>query len=102
MHSIHGFTYLGAIHTTDSIHVFSLRQAVVLAILFEFTGAIVLGRVSAETIAGGIAKQESFVENPPAYAYGMSVVLWLGFLVQMLASYMGLNVSATHCIIVSI
>jgi hypothetical protein len=79
----------------------SLRQAVLLAVVFEFTGAIVLGRVSAETIAGGIAKQETFQLNPPAFAFGMSVVLWLGFIVQMIASYMGLNVSATHCIIVS-
>jgi phosphate/sulfate permease len=48
---------------------------------------------------GGIAKPSTFVSNPPAFAYGMSVVLWLGFIVQMIASYMGLNVSATHCLI---
>jgi phosphate/sulfate permease len=30
----------------------SLKQAVLLAVIFEFTGALVLGRVSAETIAG--------------------------------------------------
>ena len=29
----------------------------------------------------------------------MSVVLWLGTILQLLASYRGLNVSATHCII---
>ncbi len=71
----------------------------ILAVIFEFTGALVLGRVSAETIAGGIAKQETFRENAPAFAYGMSIVLWLGFLWQAYASYMGWNVSATHSII---
>ncbi len=60
----------------------------ILAVIFEFTGAIVLGRVSAETIAGGIAKQETFKENAPAFAYGMSITLWLGFLWQAYASYM--------------
>lgn len=30
----------------------SLKQAIFLAVIFEFTGALVLGRVSAETIAG--------------------------------------------------
>ncbi len=49
--------------------------------------------------AGGIAKQSAFVENPPALAFGMSVVLWLGTVIQLIASYKGLNVSATHCII---
>ena len=29
----------------------------------------------------------------------MSVVLWIGGIVQLIASYLGLNVSATHCII---
>ncbi len=73
-----------------------------LAAVFEFTGALVLGRVSAETIAGGIAKQDRFSKNPVLLAHGMSIVLWLGFVVQIVASYLGLNVSATQCVIVSI
>jgi phosphate/sulfate permease len=50
-------------------------------------------------VSGGIAKQSTFVQNPPALAFGMSVVLWLGTVFQLIASYNGLNVSATHCII---
>jgi len=88
-----------AFGTSVGAKTLSLRTAVLLAVIFEFTGALVLGRVSAETIAGGIAKPSAFVSNPPAYAFGMSVVLWLGTILQLIASYRGLNVSATHCII---
>ena len=42
-----------------------------LAIIFEFTGALVLGRVSTETIAGGIADVQAFQREPEFYAYGM-------------------------------
>ena len=88
-----------AFGTSVGAKTLTLRQAVLLAVIFEFTGAIVLGRVSAETIAGGIAKADTFKANAPVYAYGMSIVLWLGFLWQSFASYMGWNVSATHSII---
>jgi solute carrier family 20 (sodium-dependent phosphate transporter) len=88
-----------AFGTSVGAKTLTLKQAVLLAVVFEFTGAIVLGRVSAETIAGGIAKADTFKANAPAYAYGMSIVLWLGFLWQAFASSMGWNVSATHSII---
>jgi sodium-dependent phosphate transporter len=88
-----------AFGTSVGAKTLNLKQAVFLAVIFEFTGAIVLGRVSAETIAGGIAKADTFKTNPPLYAYGMSIVLWLGFLWQAFASSMGWNVSATHSII---
>ena len=42
----------------------SLKWAVVIAIIFEFTGALVLGRVSQETIAGGIADIGAFTTDP--------------------------------------
>ena len=42
----------------------SLKSAVVIAIIFEFTGALVLGRVSQETIAGGIADIGAFTTDP--------------------------------------
>jgi hypothetical protein len=40
--------------------------------VFEFTGALILGRVSTNTIAGGIADIGAFAENPEVYA------LWNG------------------------
>lgn len=88
-----------AFGTSVGAKTLTLKQAIFLAIAFEFTGALVLGRVTADTIAGGIARQDTFTENAPAFAFGMSIVLWLGFFWQFFASYMGWNVSATHSMI---
>ena len=77
----------------------TLKQAVVLATIFEFTGALVLGRVSTDTIAGGIADISYFKSNPTVYAYGMCCTLLVGFLWQAIASYNEWNVSSTHSII---
>ena len=49
--------------------------------------AIVLGRTSADTISGGIARADSFKDNAPAFAYGMTIVLWLGFFWQYVSAY---------------
>jgi hypothetical protein len=46
-----------------------------IAIIFEFTGALVLGRVSQETISGGLADIGAFTTDPEFYAYGAS---WRG------------------------
>jgi phosphate/sulfate permease len=35
-------------------------QATIIAAIFEFGGAMILGRVSTQTIAGGIASVKSF------------------------------------------
>ena len=75
-----------AFGTSVGAKTLTMRQAVFLAVIFEFTGAIILGRTSAETISGGIAKADSFKDNAPAFAYGMIIVLWLGFFWQYVSS----------------
>jgi len=77
----------------------SLFKAVLIAIVFEFTGALVLGRVSQETISGGIADIGAFTTEPEFYAYGMMWALLFGGVWQILASMNEMNVSATHTII---
>eukprot|EP00245_Coleochaete_scutata_P015149 TRINITY_DN663_c0_g1_i1.p1 TRINITY_DN663_c0_g1~~TRINITY_DN663_c0_g1_i1.p1 ORF type:complete len:648 (-),score=96.18 TRINITY_DN663_c0_g1_i1:684-2627(-) len=77
----------------------TLRQAVLIAAVFEFVGALVLGRVSTSVISGDIAKPSAFIRDPEFYAFGMVVALWVGAVWQLGASYLGLNVSATHSII---
>jgi sodium-dependent phosphate transporter len=59
---------------------------------------LLLGRVSTNTIAGGIADINSFLEDPEVYAYGMICALIVGAVWQGLASKIGVNVSATHSI----
>jgi len=75
------------------------RQACLMASIFEFFGALVLGRVSTSTIAGGIADRNAFTSNPAAYAYGMMWTLIVGTIWLIWATYYGLNVSSTHSII---
>jgi sodium-dependent phosphate transporter len=58
----------------------------------------VLGRVSTNTIAGGIADVNSFTREPEVYAYGMSCALWVGTVWLIITSRLGLNVSSTHSI----
>ncbi|KAG6552740.1 hypothetical protein Mapa_005687 [Marchantia paleacea] len=77
----------------------TLRQAVIIASIFEFAGALLLGRVSTNTIASGIADINSFARDPEVYAYGMVCALGVGTVWLILTSYWGLNVSSTHSII---
>lgn len=91
-----------AFATSVGAKTLKMWHAVVLAIIFEFTGAIVLGRVVTGVIAGGIANIQDFQSVPEVYAYGMVIALTIGFLWQWWASWKGLNVSATHSIIAAI
>ncbi|KAG6552745.1 hypothetical protein Mapa_005693 [Marchantia paleacea] len=77
----------------------TLRQAVIIASIFEFAGALLLGRVSTNTIASGIANIDAFSRDPEVYAYGMVCALAIGTIWLIITSYWGLNVSSTHCII---
>ncbi|KAL2632064.1 hypothetical protein R1flu_016750 [Riccia fluitans] len=77
----------------------TLKQAVIIASIFEFAGALLLGRVSTNTIASGIADINSFTRDPEVYAYGMVCALGVGTIWLLITSYLGLNVSSTHSII---
>jgi sodium-dependent phosphate transporter len=88
-----------AFGTSVGAKTLTMKQAVILATIFEFTGALVLGRVSTDTIAGGIADIARFKNNPMVYAYGMMCNLWIGTLWLAFTSYKGWNVSSTHSII---
>jgi sodium-dependent phosphate transporter len=77
----------------------TLRQATIIAAIFEFAGALLLGRVVTSTIAGGIADPKVFARTPEIYAYGMVCALGVGTFWQVYASWAGFNVSSTHTII---
>ncbi len=74
----------------------TIKQAVVLAAIFEFLGAVTLGSQVAKTIRKGIADVNCFTDNPGLLMYGMtcvilSVAIWL-----LVASYLEMPVSTTH------
>lgn len=77
----------------------TLRQAVVLAAIFEFAGAFFFGSHVAETVQSGIVSMEVFTSEPLLYVYGMlSALLAAGVWLQV-ASYFGWPVSTTQSII---
>ncbi len=70
--------------------------AVLLAAVFEFAGAFLVGGHVTDTIRKGIIDPTFFVDNPMALATGLTCALlaaavWLNF-----ASYFGVPVSTTH------
>jgi len=74
----------------------TMKQAVVLAAVFETAGAVLMGSHVTNTIRKGIADYECFEEQPELLMYGcMWVVLAVG-LWLFLASYLEMPVSTTH------
>jgi sodium-dependent phosphate transporter len=74
----------------------SIKQAVIIACIFETSGAILMGSHVSETIRKGIADYECFQDDPYTLMYGnmwvcFSVAIWL-----FTASYFEMPVSTTH------
>lgn len=74
----------------------TIKQAVILACIFETSGAILMGSHVSETIRKGIADYECFQNEPYTLMYGcmwvcFSVASWL-----FTASYLEMPVSTTH------
>lgn len=88
-----------AFSTSVSTKTLKMWHVIVIASVFEFVGAIVLGRVSTSTLQGGIADITLYKEDPEMYAYGMMISLGVAGLLQILGSYLELNISSTHSII---
>ena len=77
----------------------TLRNAVILAAILEFSGAFFVGSHVSETVRQGIIDTQSFNDQPMLLAYGMLAAMlaaaaWLQF-----ASYNGWPISTTHSIV---
>lgn len=91
-----------AIGTSVGSGTLTLRQAVILAAIFEFSGAFFFGSHVSKTIQNGIVEPQLFAAHPLTLVYGMlSALIAAGVWLQF-ASYFGLPVSTTHCIVGSI
>lgn len=73
-----------------------IREAVIIAGIFEFSGAVLLGGFVSETIQNDIADISCFVERPAVLMWGMCSVLLCSGLWLFLATYLELPVSNTH------
>ena len=74
----------------------TMKGAVIIATIFEFSGALLMGSHVTETIRKDIANYECFQESPEILMYGcMWVILAVGMWL-FLASYLEMPVSTTH------
>ncbi len=79
----------------------TVRKAILIAAIFEFTGAVLAGGHVTSTIRKGII-DASFVPAPEILVYGMLAALLAAGLWLLVASYFGWPVSTTHTIVGSL
>jgi PiT family inorganic phosphate transporter len=77
----------------------TLKQAVVLAAIFEFAGAYLAGGEVTKTIRKGIVETEAFAANPDLLIWGMLASLLAAGTWLVIASSKGWPVSTTHSIV---
>lgn len=114
MHDLHWVVYVGfglalftamGIGANDVANAFATsvgsgaityKQAVVVAAIFEFSGAVFLGGGVTKTIRKGIADLSQFCTDPEELVVGMLAVILSTGLWLALATYYELPVSTTH------
>jgi PiT family inorganic phosphate transporter len=77
----------------------SIKQALIIAAVFEVSGAVIAGAEVTNTIRGGIVDLEDIAVEPMQFAYIMMAALLSAALWLLYASNRGLPVSTTHSII---
>ncbi|MBL6734621.1 MAG: inorganic phosphate transporter, partial [Shewanellaceae bacterium] len=88
-----------ALGTSVGSKAISIKQAIVIAVIFEFAGAYLAGGEVTRTIRKGIIDQQAFVNSPEILVFGMIASLLASGLWLILASRLGWPVSTTHSII---
>ncbi|MET0079804.1 MAG: inorganic phosphate transporter [Candidatus Thiodiazotropha lotti] len=77
----------------------TVKQAIVIAAVFEFAGAFIAGGAVTKTIRKGIIDPSSIVGSPELLVYGMLAALLAAAIWLMIASSRGWPVSTTHTIV---
>ncbi len=77
----------------------TLRQAILIAAVFEFSGAVLVGSHVSMTIAKGIVNPYEYANAPMIFAYGMLATLLASSIWINLATKLGMPVSTTHSIV---
>jgi len=85
--------------TTMGSKALTVRQALVIAIIFEIMGAFLGGTEVSETIRGGIINVSVATQNPLLLIYSMLSVLLAGASWINFASLLGMPVSITQAIV---
>jgi PiT family inorganic phosphate transporter len=77
----------------------TIKQAIIIAIIFEFAGAVLAGGEVTATIRKGILDASLFTNEPHLLIYGMLASLLSAGVWLMIASSLGWPVSTTHSIV---
>ncbi|MEG5056545.1 inorganic phosphate transporter [Microcoleus sp. A2-C5] len=77
----------------------TLRQAIIVAGILEFAGAVLFGQGVSETLATGVVNVDVFSAQPQVFLVGMvSVLITCGLWLQI-ATSRGLPVSSSHAVV---
>ena len=77
----------------------TVKQAIIIAAIFEFAGAFLAGGHVTKTIRKGIIDPSSIVDAPEILVFGMLAALLAAAVWLMVASHKGWPVSTTHSIV---
>ena len=88
-----------AMATSIGSRVLTLKQAIVIAAIFEFTGAVLAGGQVTSTIRKGMFDASLLSSTPELMVFGMLAALLAAATWLLIASNMGWPVSTTHSIV---
>lgn len=88
-----------AMGTSVGSKALTVKQAIFIAMIFEFAGAYLAGGEVTDTIRKGVIETSLFSHEPQILVFGMMSALLAAGTWLLLASYMGWPVSTTHSII---
>ncbi|MDC0610661.1 inorganic phosphate transporter [Vibrio sp.] len=88
-----------AMGTSVGSKALTVKQAILIAMVFEFAGAYLAGGEVTDTIRKGVIETSLFASQPDILVFGMMSALLAAGTWLLLASYMGWPVSTTHSII---
>ncbi len=88
-----------AMATSVGSRVLTIKQAVFIAAIFEFAGAVLAGGEVTNTIRSGIIEVELLEDYPEELIFGMLAALLAAGTWLLIASAMGWPVSTTHSIV---
>ncbi len=77
----------------------TLKQAIIIAGILEFTGAVLFGHGVTETLGTKIANPDLFIATPQTLALGMVTVLISAGVWLQIATARGLPVSSSHAVV---
>lgn len=88
-----------AMGTSVGAKAITIKQAIIIAMVFEFAGAYLAGGEVTSTIRKGILDPEIMAGNPELLVYGMMAALLAAGTWLLIASAFGWPVSTTHSIV---